>query len=198
MLGGEAGAADQRAVHVAAGKRFGGVLRLDRAAIENADAAAEVAVALDQGGADRAVHILDVVGRGDVARADRPDRLIGDDQLALLPRFGQRTGQLKGSLPDAASGPAELVVAYEPIWAIGTGNVATAADVAEMHAAIRADLVERFGDLGARIRILYGGSVKPDNVGELFAVADVDGALVGGASLDAAGFVPIIEAAARS
>jgi len=105
------------------------------------------------------------------------------------------TGQLKESLPgDAAVG--ELVVAYEPIWAIGTGKTATPGDVAEMHAAIRAYLVEAFGDRGGRIRILYGGSVKPDNAAELFAVDDVDGALVGGASLTAADFVPIIEAAA--
>jgi triosephosphate isomerase len=105
------------------------------------------------------------------------------------------TGQLRESLPgDAASG--ELVVAYEPIWAIGTGKTATPADVAEMHAAIRAWLVETFGDRGARIRILYGGSVKPDNAADLFTVADVDGALVGGASLTAEDFVPIIAAAA--
>jgi triosephosphate isomerase len=105
--------------------------------------------------------------------------------------------QLAGSLPDPGGG-GELVVAYEPIWAIGTGNVATPADVAEMHAAIRTALAERFGDAGGRIRILYGGSVKADNAAELFAVADVDGALVGGASLAAAQFVPIVEAAARS
>jgi triosephosphate isomerase len=105
------------------------------------------------------------------------------------------TGQLKGSLPDDWS-EGELVVAYEPIWAIGTGNVATPDDVAEMHAAIRRSLVDRFGDQGGRIRILYGGSVKADNAAELFAVPDVDGALVGGASLTAAQFVPIIEAAA--
>ena len=105
------------------------------------------------------------------------------------------TAQLKGSLPDE-SRDGELVVAYEPIWAIGTGKVATPADVAEMHAAIRAALVESFGDRGGRIRILYGGSVKPDNSTELFAVEDVDGALVGGASLTAKQFVPIIEAAA--
>jgi triosephosphate isomerase len=105
--------------------------------------------------------------------------------------------QLAGSLPDEWE-DGELVVAYEPVWAIGTGNVATPADVTEMHAAIRNYLVERFGDLGSRIRILYGGSVKPDNVTELFACREVDGALVGGASLTAAEFVPIIEAAAAS
>ena len=113
------------------------------------------------------------------------------DHLAVVER------QLAASLPDDIGG-AELVVAYEPIWAIGTGNVATPADVAEMHAAIRAALVARYGDAGQHIRILYGGSVKADNAAELFAVADVDGALVGGASLTAAQFVPIIAAAARS
>ena len=105
--------------------------------------------------------------------------------------------QLAGSLPDAWE-EGELVVAYEPVWAIGTGNVATPADVTEMHTAIRGHLVERFGDAGNRIRILYGGSVKPDNAAELFACGDVDGALVGGASLTAAQFVPIVEAAAAS
>ena len=105
--------------------------------------------------------------------------------------------QLAGSLPEP-SRLAELVIAYEPIWAIGTGKVATAADVRTMHAAIRARLIERFGDGGARLRILYGGSVKADNAAELFAVADVDGALVGGASLTAAQFTPIIRAAAQS
>ncbi len=105
------------------------------------------------------------------------------------------TGQLRGSLPDAVH-EGELVVAYEPIWAIGTGNVATPADVAEMHAAIRRHLTDYFGERGGRTRILYGGSVKADNAAELFAVPDVDGALVGGASLTAAQFVPIIEAAA--
>ena len=104
---------------------------------------------------------------------------------------------LAGSLPDEWD-DGELVVAYEPIWAIGTGKVATPAGVAEMHAAIRVALVRRYGDRGLRLRILYGGSVKADNAAELFAVPDVDGALVGGASLTAAAFVPIVEAAAAS
>ena len=107
------------------------------------------------------------------------------------------TQQLAGSVPEEA-GEGELVVAYEPIWAIGTGNVATPADVALMHGVIRSALVERLGDRGGRVRILYGGSVKPDNAAELLAVDDVDGALVGGASLAAKDFVPVIEAAARS
>jgi triosephosphate isomerase len=107
------------------------------------------------------------------------------------------SGQLAGSLPDPGN-DGNLVVAYEPIWAIGTGRTATPADVAEMHAAIRRALIDRFGDSGGRIRILYGGSVKADNAAELLAVPDVDGALVGGASLTAAQLVPIIEAAASS
>jgi triosephosphate isomerase len=106
------------------------------------------------------------------------------------------TAQLAASVPDEAH-EGEIVVAYEPIWAIGTGRTATPADVAEMHSAIRAYLVDNFGDRGGRVRILYGGSVKADNAAELFAVDDVDGALVGGASLTAAQFVPIIEAASR-
>lgn len=101
---------------------------------------------------------------------------------------------LAGSLPDDWE-EGELVVAYEPVWAIGTGKVATPDDVAEMHASLRAALLGRYGDRGGRVRILYGGSVKADNAAELFAVADVDGALVGGASLTAAQFVPIVEAA---
>ncbi|HYE29267.1 MAG TPA: triose-phosphate isomerase [Allosphingosinicella sp.] len=107
------------------------------------------------------------------------------------------SAQLAGSIPDLRQ-DADLVVAYEPIWAIGTGRTATPADVAEMHAAIRRALAGRFGDAGGRVRVLYGGSVSPANAAELFAVADVDGALVGGASLTAAQFVPIVEAAARS
>ena len=106
------------------------------------------------------------------------------------------TRQLAASLPDEPH-EGEIVVAYEPIWAIGTGRTATCDDVREMHAAIRAYLTGNFGDRGGRVRILYGGSVKPDNAADLFAVEDVDGALVGGASLTAAQFVLIIEAASR-
>jgi triosephosphate isomerase len=110
--------------------------------------------------------------------------------------------QLDFSLPhgeSAAAGvPDRLAVAYEPIWAIGTGKVASTVDIAEMHAAIRQRLRAGYGGAGAAVRILYGGSVKASNAGEIFAVADVDGALVGGASLKAADFMPIVEAAAAA
>jgi triosephosphate isomerase (TIM) len=99
-------------------------------------------------------------------------------------------GQLDGSLPDKATA-ANLVVAYEPVWAIGTGLTPTAADVEQVHQFIREFLVKRFSAEGAKIRILYGGSVKPSNAAELMAVANVNGALVGGASLKAADFLAI-------
>lgn len=101
--------------------------------------------------------------------------------------------QLAGSLPDGATG-VHLVVAYEPVWAIGTGLTPTLADVSEVHGFIRRTLSERFGAEGARIRILYGGSVKPSNARELLGVADVNGALVGGASLKADDFLAIAAA----
>jgi triosephosphate isomerase len=99
-------------------------------------------------------------------------------------------GQLAGSLPDGATS-ANLVVAYEPVWAIGTGLTPTAKDVEQVHAFIRSVLTDRFKGEGGRIRILYGGSVKPSNAAELMAVANVNGALVGGASLKAADFLAI-------
>lgn len=102
--------------------------------------------------------------------------------------------QLSGSVPDGISGET-LVVAYEPIWAIGTGLVPSLAQIGEVHDFIRAQLQKRFGpETGQSIRLLYGGSVKPGNAAEIFAVANVDGALVGGASLSAADFSPIIAA----
>ena len=103
--------------------------------------------------------------------------------------------QLDASLPGSISDPAHFSVAYEPIWAIGTGKVPSVAEIAEMHAALRARLVAGIGEAGHQVRILYGGSVKASNAAEIFAVPDVDGALVGGASLKAADFLPIVEAA---
>jgi triosephosphate isomerase len=100
-------------------------------------------------------------------------------------------GQLAQSTPDRAT-PANTVIAYEPVWAIGTGKIPTLAEIAEVHGKIRADLVVRFGT--NEFRILYGGSVKPANATEIFALPDVDGALVGGASLKAADFGAIITA----
>lgn len=103
-------------------------------------------------------------------------------------------GQLAGSIPDDVSA-ASLVVAYEPIWAIGTGRVPTLEQIAEVHDFIRFRLNRRFGEeIGNGIRILYGGSVKPGNAAEIFGVSNVDGALVGGASLKAQDFSPIISA----
>lgn len=104
--------------------------------------------------------------------------------------------QIAGSVPDDFD-PARLAIAYEPIWAIGTGLVPTVADVAAMHGAIRGALAARFGDAAQAVRLLYGGSVNGDNAAELLDAGDVDGALVGGASLTAAKFVPIVAAAAR-
>jgi triosephosphate isomerase len=99
-------------------------------------------------------------------------------------------GQLNVSLPDKARDD-NLVVAYEPVWAIGTGLTPTVGDVEQIHRFIRDLLIVRFNDEGARIRILYGGSVKPSNAAELMAVANVNGALVGGASLKATDFLAI-------
>ncbi|KAA0970478.1 triose-phosphate isomerase [Aureimonas fodinaquatilis] len=101
--------------------------------------------------------------------------------------------QLRESLADEATA-ANCTVAYEPVWAIGTGLTPTVDDVADAHRFMREKLVERFGESGADFRILYGGSVKPDNAAELLSVANVDGALVGGASLKSADFIAICKA----
>jgi triosephosphate isomerase len=101
--------------------------------------------------------------------------------------------QLAGSVPDGASA-LNLVVAYEPVWAIGSGLTPTPADVAEVHAFVRGRLAGRFGPPGEGVRVLYGGSVKPSNAKELLGIANVDGALVGGASLKAADFLGIAAA----
>ncbi|MDQ0320094.1 triosephosphate isomerase [Pararhizobium capsulatum DSM 1112] len=98
--------------------------------------------------------------------------------------------QLDASVPDDATAE-DTVIAYEPVWAIGTGLTPTVQDVEEAHAFMRAELVKRFGDEGARMRILYGGSVKPSNARELLGVSNVDGALIGGASLKADDFLAI-------
>ncbi|UWP89997.1 triose-phosphate isomerase [Aliiroseovarius crassostreae] len=103
-------------------------------------------------------------------------------------------GQLAGSIPDEVTGE-NLIVAYEAIWAIGTGKVPTLDQIGEVHDFIRSRLERRFGEgVGRSARLLYGGSVKPDNAGEIFAVSNVDGALVGGASLKADDFSAIISA----
>jgi triosephosphate isomerase (TIM) len=112
------------------------------------------------------------------------------DAGATLPRIER---QLDGSLPDKLD-PAALVIAYEPVWAIGTGLTPTPKDVAEVHAFIRDRLIKRANGAGEAIRILYGGSVKPSNAKELLSVPNVNGALVGGASLKSEDFLGIAAA----
>jgi triosephosphate isomerase len=104
-------------------------------------------------------------------------------------------GQLDGSLPQGEGAAGKVTVAYEPVWAIGTGRTPTVDDIGAMHRSIRERLATIYGDDGAAIRILYGGSVKPDNAGELLTADEVGGALVGGASLTAESFLGIVAAA---
>jgi triosephosphate isomerase len=108
--------------------------------------------------------------------------------------LGVVSRQLAGSVPDA--NPMETVIAYEPVWAIGTGRTPSEADIGEVHAHIRQALKARFGAAGGTMRILYGGSMKPDNAKAILAVPDVNGGLVGGASLKSADFLAILRAAA--
>lgn len=114
----------------------------------------------------------------------------GGDTLQVISQ------QLAGSVPDCATAE-NTVIAYEPVWAIGTGRTPTDDQIAEVHARIRADLSERFAD-GAHMALLYGGSVKAGNAVQIFAIADVNGALVGGASLKAEDFAPIVAALAAA
>ncbi|WP_147104308.1 triose-phosphate isomerase [Tateyamaria sp. syn59] len=116
---------------------------------------------------------------------------LGPDCLNII------AAQLDGSTPDTATAD-NTVIAYEPIWAIGTGRIPTMEQIVETHDMIRAKLTARFGDAGANMRVLYGGSVKPTNAAEIFEAENVDGALVGGASLKASDFQPIIDALAAS
>lgn len=131
----------------------------------------------------RLVPILCVGERQDERDAGRADEVV----------LGQLAGALEGiALDDEGA----LVVAYEPVWAIGTGRTATAADAQQMSATVRAELARRYPRLASGMRILYGGSMKPGNAGELLAQPDVDGGLVGGASLDLNDYLAIAEAAA--
>ena len=116
------------------------------------------------------------------------DQREAGDTLAVV------TGQTRGSLPADLAGKA-FALAYEPVWAIGTGLTPTLEQIEQVHVALRATLVELFGEGGARVPILYGGSVKPSNAAEILALQDVGGALVGGASLKAADFLGIIAGA---
>ena len=133
-----------------------------------------------------------------LAKSLRPIVCVGE---SLAEREAGRTleivgSQLRESLASAAlERAAELVVAYEPVWAIGTGRTATPEMAQQVHAALRAELALLYGDASGQIRILYGGSVKPDNTADLMSQADIDGALVGGASLDPKSFAAIVRAA---
>jgi triosephosphate isomerase len=102
--------------------------------------------------------------------------------------------QLAGSVPNGE--PTDIVIAYEPVWAIGTGRTPSSDDIGQVHAHIRNALDARFGVAGRSVRILYGGSMKPDNAAAILALAEVNGGLVGGASLKSADFVAILRAAA--
>jgi triosephosphate isomerase len=110
--------------------------------------------------------------------------------------FGRIDAQLAGALEGIGAGEAtRVVIAYEPVWAIGTGRTATPAQAQEVHKFLRGRLEERWGDVAAQVRIQYGGSVKPENAAELMGQPDIDGALVGGASLKADSFLGIIKGA---
>jgi triosephosphate isomerase len=148
-----------------------------------ADHGESSAVVKAKAGAAHAAGLIAVICIGETE--DERDR---GEAMAVV------SAQLLESLPDGAT-PENTVVAYEPVWAIGTGKTATPEDVAEMHGEIRKQAREKLGSDASRLRILYGGSVKPGNAPELLALSDVDGALVGGASLKVEDFWAIAKAA---
>jgi len=142
----------------------------------------------------------DVKAKAEAALAAGLDVILCVGESDAVREAGQAvakvSAQLDASLPASIPAAEGFSVAYEPIWAIGTGKIPSMADIGEMHAALRDRLKAAYGSAGEGVRILYGGSVKPANAAEIFGVADVDGALVGGASLKASDFIPIVEAAA--
>jgi triosephosphate isomerase len=142
---------------------------------------------------------VDVKAKAEAALAAGLDVILCIGESDAIREAGQAvptvSAQLDASLPSSIADPARFSIAYEPIWAIGTGKVPSPADIGEMHAALRGRLTAAYGDAGEAVRILYGGSVKASNAAEIFAVPDVDGALVGGASLKASDFLPIVDAA---
>lgn len=146
----------------------------------NADVQAKAAAAIAAG-----LTVIVCVGEtGDERDAGQAEAVVG--------------AQMEGSLPTGDGVAEKITVAYEPVWAIGTGRVPSIEDIAAMHRSIREKLVALYGEAGAGVRILYGGSVKPDNAAEILGVKDVGGALVGGASLTAESFLGIVVAAAEA
>ena len=143
----------------------------------------------------------DVKAKADAALAAGLDVIlcVGESDAVRVSGRAVETvaAQLDASLPASIAAADRFSVAYEPIWAIGTGKIPSIGDIGEMHAALRARLIAAYGEPGEGVRILYGGSVKPSNATDIFAVPDVDGALVGGASLKAADFLPIVQSASE-
>ncbi len=133
------------------------------------------------------MNVIICLGESDDQRAaGEAEAVVGGQLAACLPaedKVGERLGE-------------RITIAYEPVWAIGSGRTPSLAEIGEIHASLRAGLGQAYGKQGADVRILYGGSVNPDNAGEILAVSEVGGALVGGASLQAESFLGIIAAAA--